>query len=810
MLRTALSALLSHWKRRPMQLAMLLMGLSVATALWSGVQAINAEARASYDRAAAMLGQDRLPQLLSADGGAISQSVYVVLRRAGWLVSPVLEGEYRLGDVRLHLIGIDPLTLPAQARQVDVSAGDALLPFMTGAGLIYVAPATAERLAGKTDMPLRVAEGLPPGTAIVDIGQAQKLLEKPDQISRLILSPQQTQGQTQGRTQGLPELKTIAPGLVLHAPDAEGDLARLTDSFHLNLTAFGLLAFIVGLFIVYSAIGLAFEQRRATFRTLRALGLSARALVGLLILELLILALVAGVAGVALGYLVASLLLPNVAATLQGLYGADVPGTLTLRPVWWLTGLGIATLGTLIASAQSLWRLWHLPLLAPAQPRAWARASQAALKLQAVSAVVLLALAAVLAKWGAGLVVGFAILGAVLLGSALLLPVLMTILLMIMQRLARGALSGWFWADTRQQLPGLSLALMALLLALSANVGVGTMVASFRLTFTGWLDQRLAAELYVTARTEDEAAALRQWLTPRVKTILPIWNFAGEVAKHPALIYGVANDATYRDNWPMLDARTDVWDQVAAGAAVIVNEQMYRRDRLQLGDPIRLPGGWNSIIAGVYSDYGNPNGQAMVGIEALMSHYPDVAKLRYGLRLDPAEVPALAEALRTTFDLPAQNVVDQASIKSKSLEIFEKTFAVTAALNVLTLGVAGLAMFASLMTLSGMRLSQIAPVWAMGLTRRKLVALELARTMVLAVITFAAALPVGIGLAWVLLAIVNVEAFGWRLPMHLFPADWARLGVFALAAALLSALIPLRRLAGLSPADLLKVFANER
>ena len=83
MLRTALSALLSHWKRRPMQLAMLLMGLSVATALWSGVQAINAEARASYDRAAAMLGQDRLPQLLSADGGAISQSVYVVLRRAG-------------------------------------------------------------------------------------------------------------------------------------------------------------------------------------------------------------------------------------------------------------------------------------------------------------------------------------------------------------------------------------------------------------------------------------------------------------------------------------------------------------------------------------------------------------------------------------------------------------------------------------------------------------------------------------------------------------------------------------------------------
>jgi len=398
----------------------------------------------------------------------------------------------------------------------------------------------------------------------------------------------------------------------------------------------------------------------------------------------------------------------------------------------------------------------------------------------------------------------------VLVGSALLLPVLMTALLIVMQRYSRGALAGWFWADTRQQLPGLSLALMALLLALSANVGVGTMVASFRLTFTGWLDQRLAAELYVTARTEDEAAAMRAWLSPRVDKILPIWNFSGELAGRPAQIYGVADDATYRDTWPMLQARADVWDQVARGSAAIVNEQIFRRDHLQLGDPITLPGGWKTVIAGVYSDYGNPNGQVMVGLDALNEHYPEVPKLRYGLRLQPAAAPTLAEALRERFDLPPQNVVDQASIKAKSLEIFEKTFAVTAALNVLTLGVAGLAMFASLMTLSGMRLSQIAPVWAMGLTRRKLVVLELARTMVLAVTTFAAALPVGIGLAWVLLAVVNVEAFGWRLPMHLFPADWLRLGLFALGAALLSALVPLRRLASLSPADLLKVFANER
>ena len=93
---------------------------------------------------------------------------------------------------------------------------------------------------------------------------------------------------------------------------------------------------------------------------------------------------------------------------------------------------------------------------------------------------------------GSGLVAGFVLLAALLLGAALSLPLLLTWMMYLGRRFARGPLTEWFWADTRQQLPSLSLALMALLLALAANVGVGTMVSSFRLTFTGWLDQRLA------------------------------------------------------------------------------------------------------------------------------------------------------------------------------------------------------------------------------------------------------------------------------------------------------------------------------
>jgi putative ABC transport system permease protein len=375
--------------------------------------------------------------------------------------------------------------------------------------------------------------------------------------------------------------------------------------------------------------------------------------------------------------------------------------------------------------------------------------------------------------------------------------------------MARGVLAQWFWADTRQQLPGLSLALMALMLALAANVGVGTMVGSFRQTFTGWLDQRLASELYLTARSTEEAAQMVDWLTPRTTAILPIWSAETMLSGQPAEVYGMTDHATYRDNWPMLLARPETWDRLAAGQAVLVNEQLYRRSGLSLGDLVDLPGG-ALPVAGVYSDYGNPRPQIIIATDLLVARFPDIPRLRYGLRVDPAQSEALAQDLRDTFDLPEGAVLDNTRIKAMSLQVFERTFAVTGALNVLTLAVAGVAIFASLMTLSGMRVVQLAPVWALGLTKGRLAALDFARTLVLAVLTLIIALPLGLVLAWALLAVVNVAAFGWRLPMAVFPADWLVLAGFTLIAAALAALGPWRRLARMAPADLLKVFANGR
>ena len=148
-------------------------------------------------------------------------------------------------------------------------------------------------------------------------------------------------------------------------------------------------------------------------------------------------------------------------------------------------------------------------------------------------------------------------------------------------------------------------------------------------------------------------------------------------------------------------------------------------------------------------------------------------------------------------------------MKARSTRIFNRTFAVTAALNAFTLGVAGVALLTSLLTLANSRLPQLAPLWAIGITRRRLAVIELLKTMSVALITTIFALPLGLLVAWCLLAIVNVKAFGWRLPFHVFPRNCCGSGV-AMAAALAAAALPVIRLARMQPASLIRIFANER
>ncbi|MGX1349151.1 putative ABC transport system permease protein [Bradyrhizobium elkanii] len=812
-----LAVLLSHWRRHPMQLATLLIGLISATALWSGVQALNQQARIAYDRAAATFGGSRTAMLVAKDSATFPQTLFVDLRRAGWPVSPILEGRVQIDGRSFRLLGVEPVTLPSEVGNAPTVGRGSLQAFVTPPGEMLVALETLRDFGlregerpqanGTSLPPLRVQAELAPGALIVDIGIAQDILKMPGQVSRLLVGKSKAPHAA---------LESVAGDkLRLVEPSAESELERLTDSFHLNLTAFGLLSFFVGLFIVNSAIGLAFEQRLPMLRTLRACGVSARMLNTVLVIELVSLALVAGLIGLVCGYFIAASLLPDVAASLRGLYGAQIPGQLSLKPVWWFAGIAISILGALAAAAASLAKAIRMPVLATAQPQAWQQAQRRWLIIQSAAALAVFAVAAGLIWFGDSLIAGFAVLAALMLGAALILPMVLQIALGFGQRSARAPVGIWFWADSRQQLSGLSLALMALLLALAVNVGVGTMVESFNRTFLVWLDGRLAADVYISAASDQQAKEIKAWLRdrPEAEAILPGGRADTQLGGAPIEVLGLPDHATYRDNWPLLESAANAWVRLRPGDACLVSEQLSRRMKLAIGDRIEVPapgGNWPLEIVGIYADYGNPKGQIAVNFAALTRRFPQTPMTRMGVRVAPDKIAPLVTALQETFGLDDRNIADQARMKMESKRVFNRTFSVTAALNAFTLGVAGIALLTSLLTLANSRLPQLAPLWAIGLTRRRLAALELLKTMAVALITALFALPLGLLVAWCLLAIVNVKAFGWRLPFHVFPLQLLELLAVALAAAFCAAALPVVRLARMQPASLIRIFVNER
>jgi putative ABC transport system permease protein len=812
-----LRALLSHWRRHPVQFFSVLTGLWLATALLSGVQALNSQARDSYARASQLIGGEPQASLSAPDAASFPQARFAELRRAGWPVSPVVQGRVLLKgheDQHLQLMGIDPLSLPGSGAVAGQRLSQAqMVAFFDPPGRTWIAPHTLHALglqagerpltaSGQALPPLQVQQDMAPGMLLTDIGFAQPLLDMPGRLSRLLLDKSFAAAHP-----------TPPAGLQLKQAE-DNNLARLTESFHLNLDALGFLSFVVGLFIVHAAIGLALEQRRGLLRTLRACGVSARMLILGLGVELGALALLGGVLGVASGYVLASLLLPDVAASLRGLYGAEVPGQLSLSPWWWLAGLGLSLLGALLAGAGSVWRAARLPLLALANPQAWHEAHGRWLRRQGwvASAALLIALLAL--WWGDSLAAGFVLMAALLLGAALGLPVLLNALLKALLGRSRSVLGQWFLADCRQQLPALSLALMALLLALAANIGAGSMTSGFRLTFNNWLEQRLTAELYLNPHNQAQAEQLNTWLTqqPLVQAVLPTWQVAVQLQGWPADVFGVVDAPTYRQHWPLLEAARAPWDQLLRNDTLMLSEQLARRLNVHVGDAVDIPtpqGVWSPQVVGIYADYGNPKGHVLVNAQRLLAHWPTLSPARFNLRVLPQNVAPLVREVQREFALDDSRIVDQQQLKGWSSQVFERTFAATAALNSLTLGVAGVALFISLLTQSQSRLGQLAPLWALGVTRRQLMLLNLGQTWLLAVLTLLLALPLGLLLAWCLDAVINVQAFGWRLPLHVFPWQLAQLLGLALLATLLASAWPLWQLYRSRPADLLRTFAHE-
>jgi putative ABC transport system permease protein len=159
---------------------------------------------------------------------------------------------------------------------------------------------------------------------------------------------------------------------------------------------------------------------------------------------------------------------------------------------------------------------------------------------------------------------------------------------------------------------------------------------------------------------------------------------------------------------------------------------------------VPTPGGpWSPRIVGIYADYGNPKGHMLVNATTCCAAVADADAEPFQPAHRAARHPVVFDGAANALSADDSRIVDQARLKGWSVQVFERTFAATAALNSLTLAVAGVALFISLLTQSQSRLGQLAPLWALGVTRRQLMLLNLGQTWLLALLTLVLALPLG-------------------------------------------------------------------
>jgi putative ABC transport system permease protein len=482
--------------------------------------------------------------------------------------------------------------------------------------------------------------------------------------------------------------------------------------------------------------------------------------------------------GFALGVVVAHALLPGLGASLQSLYDAIVEVDLGLSPWTLIQAWSITLLGLIWALAWPLYRQLRGASLAAASSSTVLGEEAGARRRLALGALLLAILASIAYARMETVTEGFVVLGMILFAAAWVLPMLLAGALRVVDRLLpdRLLLARWMVSDGWSQLPAFRSAMMALLLALTANLGVGSLVDSFREAFVGWLELRQSADIYL----RNPALNYRQlqpspdnstWLAASHHRIGVSTRWRGR----PGLIRGADTHAPDSLVFPL-----SKWQGDSAASAlrswredpgkILVNEQVHFLAGVQVGEMVTLPtdrGAREYQVAGVFYDYGNPYFQFYLPDHVVAANWEHYYSRGIALWLKQDNVTAMQQAetrLRAMGAAPG-DWISRDQVRHLSVGIFERTFAITAAMNLLTMIVAAIALQASLLAILQERLPQFAQWRALGLRQLEQLLLVAVPLFMFCAIVWLLSIPLGALLSWILIHKLNIISFGWSMPL---------------------------------------------
>jgi putative ABC transport system permease protein len=424
---------------------------------------------------------------------------------------------------------------------------------------------------------------------------------------------------------------------------------------------------------------------------------------------------------------------------------------------------------------------------------------------------------------GASPGLGFAALFALVCGCALLTPGATVVLLRIF-RLPSETFGGWLGRLALRgvvaNLSRTAVAIAALTVALSATVGVGVMVDSFRRSVSNWLDVTMRADLYVGLPGAPGERAIAPATMARIAGLAVVADVsAGRGVSVIAELAGGSQEVdlvaiemarkSYAGFQLLAGDPSRAWPAFDADGAVLLSESLARREKSAPGGSVRLQsdvGAHDFPVAAVFRDYGSEHGTIVMARATYDRYWDDAAVSTLGVyAADGVDSLELADAVRAVLGADQQLVVRATgAIKKASMEVFDRTFTITAVLRGLATIIAFVGILSALMALALERSREIAVLRAQGLIPRQVWQLVQTQTGVMGLIAGLLSIPVGIAMALVLILVINVRSFGWSMDVHIDPVILLQSVALAVAAALIAGIYPAYRMARISPAEALR------
>jgi putative ABC transport system permease protein len=804
--------------RHPWQLLLAVAGIALGVAVFVGIELANDSARRAFDASSTAAVEQTTHRLLPV-ARLMPESRYRALKHDPRFVdsAPIVEAPVSLAlpggrALDITLEGIDPIEEPGvRGLRGAVAAGANAQRLLTEPGAILMPEGIAARFGFEPDASVEISAGGRARQATVigtidadnfgsprivaDIATAQELAGLLGSLSRIDLK---LDASAAAALAGDPP-----EGTVLVPAAAEDQMLReLTRAFNTNLTALGLLALVVGMFLIYSTISFTIVQRWRSIAVLRAIGLDRRELLAKLLLEALAIGVVGTLSGLVLGRLLSSGLLELVLRTLDDLYFRRALGAATPSRLIYVASAALGIGATLVSALIPAVMAARREITSSTRGRLERDAKTLAKRFAFASLPAAAAAGGILLVTDRGLTAAFVALFLALVAGAMLVPLvthgLMRCLEGPMSRLAglpgRMAVRG-----VTDSLSRTGVATAALAVAVATVMSIGLMIGSFRSSLIEWIDTTVTADLYVDIDPDRPGD-----IEPALASIAALPGVTGLSRMRVDRVTSASGELGLRAQAPgpegygldVTDPEGATADELlAADYTLLIAEPLAYRFGLGPGDSLELPtptGLHRFEIRGIYRDYNTGGAELSISLGAYRRAFDDDSLTSIGVHLAPgADESQIADAIRERLGGSRQTRIRSTSfIRDLSLVIFDRTFRVTEVLRLLAGVVAFLGILSALMALGLEREREFAVLRSLGMSVRELFTQNLAQTSLLGLTAGLAAMPLGAALAWLLVHVINRRSFGWSMDF-VISADTMLAGlVMAIAAAALAGIYP--------------------